>query len=67
MSATEVTDYFLEGKKTLVSRVETSKNMQIRVNLDAYFSSVEQYSSPFLHFCGKNFSNSSISVSGVVG
>lgn len=48
MPATEVTDCFLEGRKTLVSRVEKSKTMQIHVNLHAYFSSVGQHSSPYV-------------------
>lgn len=48
MSATEVTDYFLEGTKTLVSRVENSKTMQICVNLDAYLSPVGKHSSPYV-------------------
>lgn len=47
MSATEVTDYFLEERKNLVSRVENSKNMQICLNLDGYFSSAGQHFSPY--------------------
>jgi len=63
MSATEVTDYFSERRKTLVSRVENSKNVQICLNLDGCFSSV---GNTLLHMWGK-FSSNSISVSGVVG
>lgn len=48
MSATEVTDYFLEGRKILVSRVENSKILQICIYFGACFSSVEQHSSPYV-------------------
>lgn len=48
MSATEVTDYFLERRKTLAFRVENSKRLQNRISFGAYFSSVGQDSSPYV-------------------
>lgn len=59
MSSTEVTDYFLEGRKILIFRAENSKNMQICANLDACFSSVGQHSS---HKQGKFSSSSAVVV-----